>query len=78
MTKPEGLIKYVKDRPGHDRRYALNCEKIQKLRWKPKYNFKDALELTIHWYLKNKNWWQEIKNKKQYKLHYKNWYSKRH
>lgn len=57
-------IEYVKDRPGHDRRYAIDATKIKhKLGWKPKYNFAQALELTINWYAKNKDWWQKLKNK---------------
>ncbi len=77
MVRPQTLIKRVKDRPGHDRRYALNCSKIQKLGWKPKYGFIDALKLTIGWYKDNTIWWQKIKNKKEFTTHYKTWYSKR-
>lgn len=61
LGKGEDLIEYVKDRPGHDRRYAINSSKIQKeLGWKPEYNFEDALSSTIDWYLQNKNWWERI------------------
>lgn len=55
MEKPESLIEFVKDRPGHDKRYALNCEKIKELGWQPKYNFKEALEKTVEWYRENKD-----------------------
>lgn len=55
LHKPESLIKFVEDRPGHDRRYSLNCEKIKKLGWKPKYQFDDALRDTIIWYKENES-----------------------
>ena len=55
-------IQYVKDRPGHDRRYSLNCEKIKnELGWQSKYDFDKALTLTIQWYKDNKEWWGKIK-----------------
>ncbi|UCH12905.1 MAG: dTDP-glucose 4,6-dehydratase [Candidatus Omnitrophota bacterium] len=56
-------IKYVADRPGHDRRYALNSNKIKRLGWKPKYSFDKALTLTVDWYRKNLWWWKPLKRK---------------
>ena len=57
LNKPESLINFVKDRPGHDRRYAMDSTKIQsKLDWKKKYNFEEALDETIRWYKNNKEW----------------------
>lgn len=57
-------LEFVKDRPGHDRRYAIDAGKIKKeLNWKPKYDFNTALKLTIEWYKNNKSWWQKLKNK---------------
>lgn len=57
LNKPENLINFVKDRPGHDRRYAIDSTKIQtKLGWKKKYNFEEALDETINWYKNNKEW----------------------
>ena len=59
LGKQESLINFVKDRPGHDRRYAMDTKKIKKeLGWKLKYNFDEALELTINWYNSNKAWIQ--------------------
>ncbi len=56
-------IEYVADRPGHDRRYAINATKIKKeLNWEPKYDFETALLLTVDWYKKNYKWWQKLKN----------------
>ncbi|MDI3478724.1 MAG: dTDP-glucose 4,6-dehydratase [Thermoanaerobacterium sp.] len=61
IGKPESLIKYVKDRPGHDRRYAIDSTKIQEeLGWKPLYGFEEGMKKTIKWYLDNKGWWQKI------------------
>lgn len=61
MGKPTKLIKFVKDRPGHDFRYSMNSSKItKKLGWKPKHNFEEGLEKTIEWYLKNPKWWDKI------------------
>ena len=57
LNKPETLIQYVKDRPGHDQRYAIDSTKIQKeLGWKPKYTFKTVINKTIQWYLNNQEW----------------------
>jgi dTDP-glucose 4,6-dehydratase len=66
LGKPAELITYVKDRPGHDRRYSLNSEKIRsELGWAPKYGFEEALSETIEWYVKNRPWWGRIKGKKE-------------
>ena len=57
LNKPFSLIEYVNDRPGHDFRYSMNSNKIRnELRWKPKYNFEQGLELTIKWYKNNQKW----------------------
>ena len=70
------LIKYVSDRPGHDRRYAINSKKIQKnLGWKPSYSFSKGLKVTIEWYLNNIEWTNIVK--KDYKKWIKKNYSKR-
>ena len=65
MKKPESLIEFVEDRPGHDKRYSLNDEKIRtELGWKPKHEFESGVEETIQWYLKNQKWWRPIANEK--------------
>lgn len=62
---PENWIEFVKDRPGHDKRYAIDFSKIKnELGWEPKTNIKEGLKKTIDWYKNNKNWWKSIKNKK--------------
>ncbi|WP_434309632.1 dTDP-glucose 4,6-dehydratase [Hominifimenecus sp. rT4P-3] len=61
LEKPESLIRFVADRPGHDRRYAINPEKLEReLGWKPKYTFELGIRQTIRWYLEHKEWWQHI------------------
>ena len=61
LGKSEDLIQYVKDRPGHDRRYAIDSTKIKnELKWKPEFSFDEAIKSTIDWYIKNKNWWERI------------------
>ena len=58
------LITFVKDRPGHDKRYAVNCSKIKsKLKWKPKHKFNSGLKSVIKWYIKNEVWWRKIISK---------------
>lgn len=60
LGKPESLIRYVEDRPGHDFRYSLNCEKVRRLGWKPKTRFEDGLLKTVNWYRENEWWWASI------------------
>ncbi|MEM3519145.1 MAG: dTDP-glucose 4,6-dehydratase [Candidatus Hadarchaeales archaeon] len=58
LNKPGELITFVEDRPGHDSRYSLNSSKLRnELGWSPKYNFDEALEITVRWYQENKWWW---------------------
>ena len=62
------LIKYVYDRPGHDRRYAINFNKIQnELGWKPKHSFKEGIKLTVQWYIKNQDWCHKRLRQSTYK-----------
>lgn len=66
------LIKFVKDRPGHDRRYAVNSDKLKKeLNWEPEHSFEERLEETIKWYIDNKNWVSRVQTGE-----YKNWLKK--
>ena len=77
LGKGEDLIEYVKDRPGHDRRYAIDSTKIQtELGWKPSFQFEDAMEKTIDWYLANKNWWERIISG-EYQKYYSEQYKER-
>lgn len=61
LDKPESLIRFVTDRPGHDMRYAIDPTKIEtELGWEPKYNFDSGIQQTIQWYLDNQEWWKNI------------------
>ncbi|QPC85043.1 dTDP-glucose 4,6-dehydratase [Phototrophicus methaneseepsis] len=62
LNKPESLIKYVRDREGHDRRYAMNAEKARQLGWERQHTFDTGLQETINWYLENEWWWRKIKS----------------
>lgn len=76
LDKPKSLIKFVKDRPGHDLRYAIDSSKLQKLGWKPKYGFEKGMELTVEWYKNNEDWWEKIKSG-EYLKYYKKQYGRR-
>jgi dTDP-glucose 4,6-dehydratase len=70
LGKPESLITLVKDRPGHDRRYALDASKIDKeLDVRPSLPFEVGLKTTIDWYVKNRPWWEPIRSSNDYKEH---------
>jgi dTDP-glucose 4,6-dehydratase len=75
MGKPwDESVQYVKDRPGHDRRYAIDASKVQReLGWSPKHRFDEAIRTTIRWYRENESWWRAIKSgeyRKYYELQY--------
>ena len=61
MRKPESLITYVQDRPGHDLRYSVHIEKSRKLGWEPSIGIHDGLVKTVEWYTNNQNWWSKNK-----------------
>ena len=74
MNKDESQIEMVKDRPGHDRRYSINWQKIKKeLGWQPQYSFEQALEQTIVWYQNHRDWWEKVKSG-AYKQYYQQQY----
>ena len=76
MGKDGSFIEFIKDRPGHDKRYAIDFSKIkQELGWKPNFSFEKGLKITIEWYKNNKKWWKNIKNgdyQEYYTKQYKN------
>ena len=75
--KSQTLINYVKDRPGHDRRYAIDATKLNKeLGWNPSVTFEQGLALTIDWYLQNKEWLENVTSG-SYKKYYDDMYNKR-
>jgi dTDP-glucose 4,6-dehydratase len=72
LGKPRSLIQFVPDRLGHDLRYALDCQKIHNLGWKPEQDFDRGLEQTVRWYQENTEWWTKIKEKSE---EFKNFYT---
>jgi dTDP-glucose 4,6-dehydratase len=75
LGKPPSLIRPVRDRPGHDRRYSLDCAKIQRLGWQPRHRFDEALAATARWYRAHEAWWRLLKSgefRTYYQQHYGN------
>jgi dTDP-glucose 4,6-dehydratase len=76
LDKPRSLIRFVKDRPGHDRRYSLDCSKLHSLGWKPARDFDQGLSETVQWYVANESWWRPLKSG-EYWEYYKSNYAGR-
>jgi dTDP-glucose 4,6-dehydratase len=75
LGKPETLIRRVADRPGHDRRYSLGCERLRGLGWSPEVPFDEGLRATVEWYRANEAWWRPLKEanpafREHYQRHY--------
>ncbi len=78
LGKPESLIQFVKDRPAHDRRYALDASKLRALGWEPQADFEQALRDTVLWYVQNPDWWEPIlKEQADYREFVRQWYERR-
>jgi dTDP-glucose 4,6-dehydratase len=77
LGKPESLIQPVRDRPGHDRRYALDVTKICGLGWEPAHSCDEAIEATVRWYVENEWWWRPIKSGEHYQEYYRRQYEGR-
>jgi len=76
LGKPESLIRRVTDRPGHDRRYSLDCSRLRALGWAPQVPFDEGLRRTVEWYRANEGWWRPIKEasdsfREHYQRHYR-------
>jgi len=76
LDKPPSLIQHVEDRPGHDRRYCMNVDKIRALGWRPRYSHEDAIRSTVRWYVGNEWWWRKIKSG-EFKDYYRRLYGQR-
>jgi len=76
LGKPETLMSFVPDRPGHDRRYSVDCSKLRGLGWEPDYSFEAALNATVDWYVNNEDWWRPLKSG-EYLDYYKRNYGNR-
>lgn len=77
LNRPESLIQPVRDRPGHDRRYALDVIKICGLGWEPTHTCEEAIEKTVRWYVENEWWWRPIKSGEHYQEYYQRQYEGR-
>ncbi len=77
MDKPLSLARRVPDRPGHDRRYALDGSKLRALGWAPERPFEERLRETIGWYRDNRRWWEKLKRTKSFRDYYKRQYKAR-
>jgi dTDP-glucose 4,6-dehydratase len=75
LEKPRSLIRPVQDRPAHDRRYSVDCEKLVKLGWAPAQPFEEGLRLTVKWYVENQWWWRKLKSG-EYLDYYKKQYAR--
>jgi dTDP-glucose 4,6-dehydratase len=77
LGKPESLIQFVTDRPGHDRRYSLDSSKLcRELGWKPEVNFEEGIRKTVDWYLNNKVWLERARSG-EYRNYYERHYTRR-
>jgi len=76
LGKPKRLIRFVQDRPGHDRRYAVDCSKLKRLGWAPAVSFDGGLKETVEWYRQNESWWRPIKSG-EFKAYYEEQYRRR-
>jgi dTDP-glucose 4,6-dehydratase len=77
LEKPRSLIRYVEDRPGHDRRYSLDTAKLRALGWSPCARWEDALEATVRWYREHRAWWERIKLDPRFQEYYRRQYGDR-
>ncbi|HEY66002.1 MAG TPA: dTDP-glucose 4,6-dehydratase [Caldilineae bacterium] len=76
LGKPRSLIQFVEDRPGHDRRYSLNVDKLKALGWKPRHTHEEAIRKTVRWYVENEWWWRKIRSG-EFKEYYQRQYGQR-
>lgn len=76
LGKSWDLIRLVQDRPGHDRRYAVDCNKLRRLGWSPVVPFEEGLRATIQWYQEHEHWWRSIKSG-EFRQYYEQQYRQR-
>jgi len=73
LGKPHSLLRFVKDRPGHDRRYSVDCSKLKGLGWAPSRDFEEGLAETVKWYLENEAWWRPLKSGEYWEYYRRNY-----
>jgi dTDP-glucose 4,6-dehydratase len=76
LGKPPSLLRHVEDRPGHDRRYAVDSARLRTLGWQPTVVFEEGLRDTVEWYLRNQGWWRRVKSE-EFRLYYEAVYRQR-
>jgi dTDP-glucose 4,6-dehydratase len=77
LGKPRSLVRHVEDRPGHDRRYALDCSKLQRrCGWSPRIDWNEGIARTVEWYRRNESWWRPIKQG-EFRQYYERMYGRR-
>ncbi len=76
LGKSRSLIRFVQDRPGHDRRYSIDCRRLRALGWSPQVPFEEGLKQTVDWYRTHESWWRTIKSG-EFKAYYQEQYAKR-
>nr|MBP9636123.1 GDP-mannose 4,6-dehydratase [Nitrospira sp.] len=76
LGKSRSLIRFVQDRPGHDRRYSIDCRRLRALGWSPQVPFEEGLKQTVEWYRTHESWWRTIKSG-EFKDYYQQQYAKR-
>ncbi|WP_447973262.1 dTDP-glucose 4,6-dehydratase [Nitrospira sp. Kam-Ns4a] len=76
LGKPTSLIRFVQDRPGHDRRYAVDCSRLRRLGWAPTVPFEEGLRATVDWYRTHETWWRKIKSG-EFRAYYERMYRDR-
>ena len=76
LGKPQSLIRFVTDRPGHDLRYAVDCSRLRALGWQPKVSFEEGIRATVEWYRTHEGWWKKIKSG-EFRTYYEQMYGRR-
>jgi dTDP-glucose 4,6-dehydratase len=76
LDRPKSLIRHVSDRPGHDRRYSLNVDKIKSLGWQSRHTLEESIKETAEWYLENEWWWRKVRGE-EFEQYYEIQYGER-
>jgi dTDP-glucose 4,6-dehydratase len=77
LDKPQSLVRFVEDRPGHDYRYAVDPSKAEALGWVRRYGFAQGLAETVRWYVEHQGWWERVRGKREHQELMQGWYARR-